>query len=369
VAQPRYTQIDIEATPYYHCISRCVRRAFLCGRDRVTGQCFDHRKGWIVEKLAELTDVFSVQICAYAVLSNHFHLVLHVDPARARGSSDSEVVERYGKLFPAAAALWHELPPSVAADRVCLWRARLYDVSWFMRCLNESIARRANVEDGCKGRFWEGRFRSQALLDTDGLLTCMSYVDLNPIRANLAASLEESDFTSIQQRLRLPAAAGSERGPTTDTAERTGAGEPTDLGNAAPPAGETPRGEEDEGRDSQGDGAPRRPELVAFLAPGVSIAEEDALPLTLGDYVELLEATGAAARGPEPDTVLPEGIVRTLRRVGINSEYWLRAVREYRRRFFSMVGSVHAIDVYCTRTDREQAKGRDWAGRVFRDCA
>jgi len=370
VAQPRYTQIDIEATPYYHCISRCVRRAFLCGRDRVTGQCFDHRKGWIVEKLAELTDVFAVQICAYAVLSNHFHLVLRVDSAGARAWSETEVVERYGRLFPGAAALWHELPPSVAADRVRLWRARLYDVSWFMRCLNESIARRANVEDDCKGRFWEGRFRSQALLDTAGLLTCMSYVDLNPIRANLAASLEDSDFTSIQQRLGLPPAAGSERRPIMEKTETTGSGEVTGMGNAGPPAGEYPRGEGDEGQDSQADSAPRRPELVAFSASGAFIKEAEALlPLTLGDYVELLEATGAAVRGPEPGPVLPEGSVRTLRRVGINSGYWLRAVRDYRRRFFSMVGSVHAIDVYCARTDREQAKGSDWAARVFRDCA
>ncbi len=360
MAQPRYTQIDIDATPYYHCISRCVRRAFLCGRDHLTGQCFDHRKGWIVEKLAELTDVFAVQICAYAVLSNHFHLVLHVDSARARAWSDTEVVERYGRLFPGAAALWHELPSSVAADRVRLWRARLHDVSWFMRCLNESIARRANVEDDCKGRFWEGRFRSQALLDTAGLLTCMSYVDLNPIRANLAASLEESDFTSIQQRLGLPAAAGSEQRPTVESSE---------AGHAVPPAGEPPWGRGDEGQDSQCDSAPRRPELVALSTPGAFRAEEHALPLTLGDYVELLEATGATVRGPGPDTVLPEGSVRTLWRVGIISEHWVQAVRDYRRRFFSMVGSVHAIDVYCARTDRAQAKGSDWAGRVFRDCA
>jgi hypothetical protein len=94
VAQPRCTQVDIDATPYYHCISRCVRRAFLCGRDRLTGQCFDHRKGWIVEKLAELTDVFAVQICANAVLSKHFHLVLHVgsgslDRRGRRAAADS----------------------------------------------------------------------------------------------------------------------------------------------------------------------------------------------------------------------------------------------------------------------------------------
>jgi putative transposase len=60
---PRYTQIDIEATPYYHCISRCVRRAFLCGRDRLTDKSFDHRKGWIVEKLADLCAV--IFACAF----------------------------------------------------------------------------------------------------------------------------------------------------------------------------------------------------------------------------------------------------------------------------------------------------------------
>ena len=89
MAQPRYTQIDVDATPYYHCISRCVRRAFLCGRDRFTRRNFDHRKAWVVEKLAELTEIFAIQICAYAILSNHFHLVLRIESERARAWSDA----------------------------------------------------------------------------------------------------------------------------------------------------------------------------------------------------------------------------------------------------------------------------------------
>lgn len=333
---PRYTQIDIEATPYYHCISRCVRRAFLCGRDRLTGSNFDHRKDWVVEKLAELAAIFAIRICAYGVLSNHFHLVVRIDSERARAWSDIEVVERYGRLFRHPVESWDRLPAARAADKVACWRARLADLSWFMRCLNESIARRANQDDQCTGRFWEGRFRSQALLDEAGLLTCMSYVDLNPIRAGLAATLEQSDFTSIQQRL-------------------------LDLGreHASP-------------KTAAADGASKRaavrPELVQFAAVGAMPGEE-ALPVDFDSYVDLLKATGAAVRSDRPQAVLPESAARTLERIGVRSEHWLETIRTYRQRFFSMIGCVHRIELHCARTDRDQAKGTRWAARVFRNCA
>src|SRR5215831_8537873 len=210
MGHPRHAQISIRETPYYHCIGRCVRRAWLWGYDQYAGKDYSHRKSWVIDRLSELSQAFGIDVCAYAVMSNHYHLVLYVDVTRVREWSDREVVRRWTQLFQLREIVRRYLEEPVskaeqdaAKDLIETWRARLMDVSWFMRCLNEHLARRANAEDGCTGRFWEGRFKSQALLDECGLLTAMTYVDLNPIRAGIAATPEESEFTSIYERIRL----------------------------------------------------------------------------------------------------------------------------------------------------------------------
>ncbi|MCE9854385.1 transposase, partial [Shewanella chilikensis] len=119
------------------------------------------------------------------------------------------VIERWTELFSGnpVAAKFLKGDSLSEGERILLdtlisdWQERLGSISWFMRCLNEDIARKANREDGCKGVFWEGRFKSQALLDEQALLACMMYVDLNPIRAGIADSLQTSDYTSIQERI------------------------------------------------------------------------------------------------------------------------------------------------------------------------
>jgi len=165
--KPRKSLISLEATSYYHCISRCVRRAFLCGEDALTGRSLEHRRGWIEERLLELGQVFAIEVCSYAVLQNHTHSVPHVDRPLAESWSMQEVVERWNQLFGGTVLSGRypreepllEVEQQQLDDLVETWRERLTSVSWFMRCLNEQIARKANEEDQCTGHFWEGRFR------------------------------------------------------------------------------------------------------------------------------------------------------------------------------------------------------------------
>jgi len=206
---PRKSLVCVNDTPFYHCVSRCVRRAFLCGYDPYSRTDYEHRRDWLENKLLDTAEVFAIDLCAYAVMSNHYHVVLHLRPDAAESWSFHEVVQRWHRLFNGTLISQQFLagdPLGTAqmkalAKSVTLWRARLCDLSWYMRIVNEHIARKANAEEECTGRFWEGRFKSQALLDEKALLSCMAYVDLNPIRAKMANTLETSDHTSVKARI------------------------------------------------------------------------------------------------------------------------------------------------------------------------
>ena len=208
MTQPRDALISLESTPFYHCISRCVRRAYLCGEDKLTGQSYEHRRSWLEDRLLLLPEVFAIDIAACAIMSNHYHVVLHINKQRIDSWDDLEIAKRWHRLFKGNifSKKFVEGEPMLEVERLRLqedldeWRLRLSSISWFMRLLNESIAREANIEDGCTGRFWEGRFKSQALLDESALIACMAYVDLNPVRAGMAATPEESEHTSIKKR-------------------------------------------------------------------------------------------------------------------------------------------------------------------------
>lgn len=193
----------------YHCVSRCVRRAFLCGKDSYSGQSFEHRKAWVKNRLSKLARVFAIDIGAYTIMSNHIHLNLRIRPDLVEKMDDEEIIQRWWRLFPKKIREeYPDFPPKELVERwqedaewIAERRKRLCSISWFMRCLCEYIARRANAEDGVTGRFWEGRFKSQVLLDDRVALAANLYIDLNPIRAGVAKNLEDSEFTSIKDRI------------------------------------------------------------------------------------------------------------------------------------------------------------------------
>ncbi len=186
-----------------------MRRAFLCGLDDYTGRNYEHRREWIRERVQLLSELLAVDVFAYAVMSNHLQLVLRCRPDVVEQWSDHEVAERWCRLFcgQGARERGEAFDPVKLAqllndpEKLKICRERLKDLSWFMRYLNEPLARRANKEDNCTGCFWEGRFKCQRLMDEGAILACMAYVDLNPVRAQMADNLEDSYFTSVYDRV------------------------------------------------------------------------------------------------------------------------------------------------------------------------
>ena len=161
--------VDLDVTSYYHCISRCVRRASLCGEG------YEHRKQWIEDRLEELAGIFAVSVAGFAVLDNHCHVIVRLEGAKLSETwSDYQVVERPGQLCPPRDNKRKPLPVTeewirqklTDKDWVARTRNRLGDLGWFMKYLKEPLARMANAEDGVTGHFFEGRYKSIAFLDT-----------------------------------------------------------------------------------------------------------------------------------------------------------------------------------------------------------
>ena len=193
-----------------HVMNRVVRRCFLMGTDEFTGKNYDHRKTWVESELKRLAAGFGIDLLNFAILSNHFHLILRSRPDVVATWDDAEVARRWWMLCPVRkAADGGAAEPSepelnsirLDEDKVKTIRSRLSDVSWWMRLLSQRIAQKANVEDQIAGKFWQSRYRAVRLIDDEAILACAAYVDLNPIRAGIAQTIEDSQFTSARLRL------------------------------------------------------------------------------------------------------------------------------------------------------------------------
>jgi hypothetical protein len=326
----------------YHCISRCVRRAFLCGVDGYSGRSYDHRKSWIKDRLKELSEIFAVDVCGYSVMSNHLHIVLRNRPDLWQKWDDADVASRWLKLFPRkikSVAVEGEGIVELSAEeqliadkeRLFVLRERLGDISWFMRCLNESIARKANKEDKCSGRFWEGQFKCIALLDEAAELACMAYVDLNPVRAKIVDSPEESDFTSVKDRI-----------DTKVSKEKIKKLKQRHIQMKKNGKKLTRRQEkiiEEEKKKS---------ELDKWLNPiGITHYKskdrrKGFLSIKLNEYLELIDWTGRAIKSGKRGSI-PNHLKPILTRLNVDVDNWINTVLSFGSLFYRVVGTIESI--------------------------
>ncbi|ASJ76467.1 transposase [Granulosicoccus antarcticus] len=321
MATPRRLDAALQLTPYFHCTSRCVRGSFLCGIDRTTGQDFTHRRRWLRKRLLQLATIFSIKLVAFAIMENHFHVVLRVDRDIAETWSDDEVILRWHQLFKGTelsrrhsdSETLDSSELKILSASVRRWRNALHDISWLMRCAKEPLARLSNREDDCKGRFWEGRFHSQTLLDARAVVACMAYVDLNPTRAQMCSVPEEDPFTSLHCRFKAA---------YNDTA----ATEPL-------PPGLINLDEQSENK--------RYPQLLVNTL----------------EYIELVDLTARLHR-PDKRGALSSQAMPALQRLGINKASWQELEKCFKQHFHVLVGTSASLKQACQALGKRYAWGQ-----------
>ncbi len=309
----RRQHICLTETSYYHCFSRCVRRAFLCGVDALSDKSNQHRREWVERQILAQSQAFCVDVAGYAIMSNHYHVVVKVNLDLAASLSAEAIVARWQQLYRLnplmerfkAGAVLTDAEKENVDTQIARMREVLTDISRFMGYMNQYIARKANEEDDCTGRFWEGRFQSQALLDEIALLQCMVYVELNPVRAGLSRNPRQSEYTSIKRRL---------------------AGNGFDL-------------------------MPFKPGK-----PGAPTDQHYHLPVHFDDYLELLDWSGRIIMEDKQGTI-PAGAPPLIDRLNITPGCWQIAMRPPAQGHQKALGSDLHIKKYC------RAIGQRWVWR------
>ena len=316
-AYPRRRLVDRRKVQVLHCWARCCRRCFLLGRDPVTGNNYDHRRQWIYDLLVELARLFSIEPAFHAEMSNHLHLVLRTRPDVVKRWSKEKVVRSWlkiAKLKRGSDDLSWEPPDErvrsemADAKRVKRLRRRLCNVSWWMGALSENIARRANRADNCTGKFWEQRYRLRDLANESAILVCGIYVDLNPIRAGLTLTPEQSLYTSAYDRIQ-----GRKQRQRDDA-----------MKSLDPAACDRWLCELTIDESASTDIQTELDNVSPWRA-----SDKGILSMTLEDYLKLLDWTGRQLRRDKRGSI-PRNLAPILDRLNIDSEHWLQQVEQFK---------------------------------------
>ena len=380
---PRAEQFDPSQVCVVHLIQRCVRRSYLTGFDETTGKDYSHRREWIRCRMERLASVFGVDILTYAILSNHLHLVARTRPDVVREWSDREIALRWLRIFPGQRIDEQLADPTTNSvdtlannvERIQQIRLRLSDPSWFMKALCEPIARLANFQDKVTGHFWEGRFKAQAITDEAGLLACSMYVDLNPIRAALASSPQESIHTSAYDRIKalegktIQSAAVDLVAIETEEAGR--------IRRTSTP--EQLRRRKTEAKKKRGPSILRD----AWLSPltlneqtkpgvntsdsGVRASDKGFLWMKLSEYLKLLSWTSQQRVGSIEKPIVPKDLEPILQKVGIDGKMWCDLVWNFKKYFGrgSAAGSPKSLKASAENRNRKYAPGQNSAAACF----
>ena len=345
-----------------HCTQRCVRRAFLTGKDSVSGKNYEYRREWIRRRLELLAATFGIDVLNYSVMSNHVHTILRTRPDVVKAWDDEEVARRWLQLFPGerledflGTPTQQDIAQAIAdAKQLTEWRTRLSNISWFMRAFAEPIARHANREDECTGRFWEGRFKAQKIVDEAGLLACAMYVDLNPVRAALAKSPEQSRFTSAFDRIQ--AKKGKRVTPASkqfwedflNEEQLASKLEEAIAANRRVEAGELKKQLASLRSSKKGKNRQLQMEVGSWMAPlqidergkpgpqasssGVRASDKGFLNMSSDEYLTLLDWTGRHKQEGKRGSI-PENLAPILERLGIEGSMWCDLVWQYAKYF------------------------------------
>lgn len=333
---------DSHTIGVYHCFNRIVRRSYLCGFDPHTGKDYSHRREWLFQRLRYLAKHFAIDVLGYAIVSNHYHLVLRNRPDQVERWSDRQVVRAWLRICPKSSrnpdgTAGEPTPAEVEFElhqpgRVAQLRGRLSNPSWLIRQLAQYMGIRCNAEDGISGHFWESRFGMRRLLDEAAVLACLAYVDLNPIRAGMVDSLEAYPHVSIGERLRTLDAQAIDSSSWLAPLQLSSCSDGKQVVTVKPL---------------------ERSELARDST--TATAPLGCLPMRLDEYAELLRWLSGLASGRGIDQGANEPAV--LRQLGLDPAQFAEVVSQFPRGFFTAAGCPASLAAEGRRRGRARLYG------------